>query len=83
MTQRTHTVEHRVLEVLRDGLEMSVDVDTDVIESGVLDSLRFVDLLVGLEEEFSIRIEVPEIEVDDFRSARAIADYLGRSHGLS
>jgi len=51
--------------------------DTDLFETGVLDSLGFVDLLAGVEREFQIRIAVAEIDLDHFRSLAKIAAFIG------
>lgn len=73
--------EPRVLEILRAGLEAEeVGPETDVLESGLLDSVTFVDLLVRLEEAFGVEVEVDEVELEDFRTARAIAAFLARRH---
>jgi methoxymalonate biosynthesis acyl carrier protein len=50
--------------------------DTDLFETGILDSLRFVELLATLEESFGVRVSVEELEIDDFRSLARIADFL-------
>ena len=45
--------------------------DTDLVQSGVLDSLALVDLIVFVEQEF--HVEVPLDEIDHFRSIESIA----------
>ena len=50
--------------------------DTDLFESGILDSLRFVELLAALEEAFGLRVSVEELEIDDFRSLSRIAKFV-------
>jgi acyl carrier protein len=54
----------------------------DLFEQGVLDSLAFVQLLVGLEEEFGIRLTLDEIEVDAFRSVGQIAAFVTERLGI-
>jgi methoxymalonate biosynthesis acyl carrier protein len=76
-------LEDQVLTVLREGLGVEVEPGMDVIEAGLLDSLTFVDLIVRLEGEFHMTIDVETVELDDFRSARAIAGYLTRHHGAA
>ena len=46
--------------------------DTDLLESGLLDSLGLVELLFHAERTFGLTIEVDELEVEHFRSLRAI-----------
>lgn len=56
------------------------DTDTDLVETGVLDSLALVELLVAVEEEFQIRFAPEELEIERFRSVGALVE-LVESHG--
>lgn len=66
-------VESAVHRIFREALELEVDVDTDVIESGLLDSLAFVQLLVELESEFGVTVNLALLEVEDFSTVSNIA----------
>jgi acyl carrier protein len=67
----------RLARVFAERLHVDVPApDTDLFETGILDSLRFVELLALLEETFSVRVAVEELEIDDFRSLSRIADFL-------
>lgn len=72
-------VESRVHRIFRDGLELDVEVDTDVIGAGLLDSLAFVQLLVSLEEEFGLVVDLAEMELEDFSSVARIARLVAAS----
>lgn len=50
--------------------------DTDLLESGILDSMTFVDLLVCLEKEFNQKISLDRLEIDNFRSIDRIVSLL-------
>lgn len=55
---------------------LNIDVpsaDADLIESGLLDSLRLVELLLQIEASLGCRIPIDEIELDDLRSVNRIA----------
>ncbi len=56
--------------------------DEDLFESGILDSLTFVDLVAHLEQQFDIRIAADELELDDFRSVERIAGFVASHTGL-
>ncbi len=58
------------------GLEVPTP-ETDLIETGLLDSLALVELLLGLEEEFGVEVPLAELEIESFRSVRSIAAYVG------
>ena len=58
---------------------LHVDVpspDVDLLESGVLDSLQLVDLLLLIEQHFGQRIPIETIELDDLRSLERLARLL-------
>jgi D-alanine--poly(phosphoribitol) ligase subunit 2 len=55
---------------------LNVDVSSvhdDLIESGLLDSLKIVELLVELESRFVVKIPFEDLELDSFRSVASIA----------
>ena len=58
-------------------------VDTDLLETGMLDSLQLVDLLLLIEEEFGRRISLEAIELDDLRSLWRLAALVGTSAELT
>jgi acyl carrier protein len=67
----------RVARLFAERLEVEVPTpDTDLFDTGILDSLRFVELLAVLEETFGVRVAVEELEIDDFRNLSRIADFL-------
>jgi acyl carrier protein len=47
--------------------------ETDLLESGLLDSLQLVKLLLYIEEDLGHRIPLDEIGLDDLRSLERIA----------
>lgn len=72
--------------VLRDQIKtlfaqhMNVEIpshETDLLESGLLDSMGLVDLLVHIEKTFGLTIGLEELDVEDFRSVATIAAVVG------
>jgi methoxymalonate biosynthesis acyl carrier protein len=47
--------------------------DTDLLQTGILDSLQFVELLVQLEQRFGLQIKIDDIDLDDLRTLGRIA----------
>jgi acyl carrier protein len=76
MTSRV-SIEERVRTILNHRLQVdSADCNEDLFQTGILDSLSFVDMLLGLEEEFSIHVALDTVDLDDFRSVSRISDYI-------
>jgi acyl carrier protein len=71
------TVEARVARILSTSLHLDIaSVETDLFETGRVDSLAFVELLMHLEQEFGIRVSVESLEVEHFRTIRRIAQFV-------
>lgn len=47
--------------------------DIDLFESGTLDSLQLVELLLQLERRFGLRIAIESIDLDNLRTLERIA----------
>jgi D-alanine--poly(phosphoribitol) ligase subunit 2 len=47
--------------------------DTDLLETGILDSFQLVELLYELEQHFGFRIKIEDIDIDDLRTLTRIA----------
>jgi D-alanine--poly(phosphoribitol) ligase subunit 2 len=54
--------------------------DTDLLESGILDSFQFVELLLCLERNFSLRIKIDDIDLEDLRTLARIARLVDKGH---
>jgi methoxymalonate biosynthesis acyl carrier protein len=65
--------------VLRDHLHVLVEsADTDLLESGSVDSIGLVELILQLEERFEVSLPMDALEIDDFRSVNTIAGLVTR-----
>ena len=67
-----------ILERLRvlflESLHIEVpSADTDLFETGILDSLQLVELLLQLEQRFGFRIKIDDIDLEDLRTLARIA----------
>ena len=68
-----------VRQLIADKLAVEVaSDDTDLLAEGVLDSVTLVQLIMHLEQTFDIRIELADLEIDDLRSVRSIAAFVGK-----
>ena len=67
----------RITRLIREGVGVDVpSPDTDLIESGLLDSLALVSLLAEIEREFGFELPLDTLEVDDFRTVETAASYV-------
>lgn len=72
-----HDLRDRIVRVFSGPLNLDISSDdTDLFESGVLDSLAFVELLLHLEREFGVTAALDDLEVDNFRSIARIVEFV-------
>ena len=54
------------------------DRDINLFESGLLDSLGLIELLIELEEKLDIKIEPTEIERSDIETPNKLIEYISK-----
>lgn len=57
--------------------------DTDLFDSGLLDSLMFVELLMQLEAQMSVSVSLEQLEPENFRSIQHITSFVLRQRGAA
>ena len=74
-----------IIEHLRESLCVILDreipefsADTLILEDLGLDSMRFVELVMSLEDTLGIEVDPETLENDVFRTAGSLADYVQR-----
>lgn len=68
-------MEEKILDILEDICEDDIvreELDINLFESGLMDSLGLVELLVQIEENYNIIISPSEIERDDIETPNKI-----------
>jgi acyl carrier protein len=82
--QATAAIVRDLSALFRDKLFIEVPAaDTDLIDSGLLDSLQLVQLLLHVEQDLGHRIPLDEIDLDDLRSLERLASVIVRSRELT
>ena len=56
-------------------------VDTDLIDTGLVDSLTFVEFLAQLEQEFGVQVSLQDLDLDRFRTVTPIAAFVAMKSG--
>jgi D-alanine--poly(phosphoribitol) ligase subunit 2 len=77
---QTNALREQIAALLSAALQLDVpSADTDLFETGILDSLAFVELLLALERHFGMTTSLDDLEVDNFKSIARIADFVTRT----
>lgn len=77
-------MEEKVLDILErvcDDEDVREDLDMDLIEEGLMDSLAIAELLVAIEDEFGVVLSPTEYEKEDLSTVHKIEQIL-RGKGI-
>ena len=75
----TNASPDRLAALVTQGLQVEIpSPDTDLFETGILDSFGLVSLMAMLEEEYGLRISVADLDLDNFRTLGRIAGFVGQ-----
>lgn len=65
-----------IKEELMNGAGGDLDVNENLLASGIIDSLGVLRLVSFVEERFNIEVPDEDVTLDNFQSIQAITDYL-------
>ncbi len=73
----TSTLAHQISALFAEKLHLQVpSLDTDLIDTGLVDSLTFVEFLAHLEQQFGVHVSLEDLEIDHFRTIARIARFV-------
>jgi len=62
--------------------QLSIEIptlETDLLDTGLIDSLTMVDLLAHLETSYGFTVVMEDLDIEFFRTLKSIAEYVDRS----
>lgn len=78
------SLEKQLIRLFAEKLHVEVpSVGTDLIDTGLVDSLAFVEFLAQLEAGFGIRVSLEDLEIDRFRTVSSIARFIASKNGAA
>lgn len=84
MIETTLAIEDRLIALFASGMRITVSAhDTELLDSGLLDSLGVIELLMLIEQEFGITVAPDDLELENFRTITAIAELVRARAGAS
>lgn len=67
-------IQQKLNEIFARKLSLHVpSIDTDLVATGLLDSLTLIELITHLDETFGISISTEDLELENLRSIASIA----------
>ncbi|MGE0030805.1 MAG: acyl carrier protein [Steroidobacteraceae bacterium] len=83
MTDATPIIE-RLSTLFADTFHIAVPTaQTDLLDSGILDSFQMVELIFQLEQHFGLRVDIDRIDLDHLRTLERIAGLVAAGNGAA
>jgi acyl carrier protein len=68
-------------EFAQSGETTPIDLETELVETGILDSLRVAVLMTFIQREFGLGVPYDKVDAEHFRNIRTIAAMLAEAAG--
>ena len=65
-----------ILEEVTETDEIREDLDLDLFEAGLLDSLGIIEVLLKIEERFNIKLQPTDLEKADMATVNNLVNFL-------
>ena len=76
------TVQARLSALFSEVMHIDVpSIHTDLFVTGILDSQKFVELLLHIEQSFQTQIDIGDFEVENFRCIEKISNLIVQQNG--
>jgi D-alanine--poly(phosphoribitol) ligase subunit 2 len=53
--------------------------EVDLLETGLVDSVKIVELVLEIEQRFGVSLPFEELEIEDFRTVSRLAERIART----
>ena len=73
-------LQQQIIQIFHERFETRLGCDdVDLLESGLVDSVRIVELVLEIEQRFGVSLPFEELEIEDFRSVPRLAERISRT----
>ena len=73
-------LQQQIFDIFGDRFEMKIsDPHLDLLESGIVDSVKIVELVLELEQRFGVSLPFEDLEIEDFQSVAKLAACVART----
>ena len=76
-------LQQQIIDIFRERFETQLTcIEVDLLETGLVDSVRIVELVLEIEQRFGVNLPFEELEIDDFRTVPRLAERISRTAGV-
>ena len=77
---RLERLQQEITAIFAERFETKLEpVELDLLETGIVDSVRIVELVLELEQRFGVSLPFEQLEIEDFRTVPRLAGRIART----
>jgi len=77
---RLNELQREITAIFAERFDTKLDsVEVDLLETGLVDSVKIVDLVLELEQRFGVSLSFEDLEIEDFRTVPRLAERIART----
>jgi D-alanine--poly(phosphoribitol) ligase subunit 2 len=78
--QNLDKLQRQIVDIFAERLETKVPGENvDLLETGLVDSVKIVELVLELEQRFGVSLPFEDLEIEDFRTVAKLAECIART----
>ena len=78
--QGLEKLQQEITDIFAERFETKLDSENlDLLETGIVDSVRIVELVLEMEQRFGVSLPFEELEIEDFRTVPRLAERIART----
>jgi D-alanine--poly(phosphoribitol) ligase subunit 2 len=78
--QTLDKLQQEIIDIFAGRFETKLDtLDVDLLETGIVDSVRIVELVLEIEQRFGVGLPFETLEIEDFRTVPRLAERIART----
>jgi D-alanine--poly(phosphoribitol) ligase subunit 2 len=73
-------LQQQITDIFAERFETRLDSgEVDLLETGIVDSVRIVELVLEIEQRFGVSLPFEALEIEDFRTVPRLAERIART----
>ena len=78
--EKLEQLQQQIADIFAERFETKLESDdVDLLERGIVDSVRIVELVLEIEQRFGVSLPFEELEIEDFRTVLRLAERISRT----
>ena len=78
--EKLDQLQQKIAAIFAERFETKLESDDiDLLQTGLVDSVRIVELVLEIEQRFGVSLPFEELEIEDFRTVPRLAERIART----